>query len=333
MKKKCFLALLAASMFFTGCKDDDNNVPDPVDKNYNVKEFFSNSAGKLVQTFPIKTSELPKTLTLAGGTKITIDDGAFAIGGAPVTGDFTLEVIECVKPSHIVYSGTNTNHISGEILKSDGFIFINAKQGETNVDKNLLKNITVEIKQTDLTRNYTHKWEGIDTAGVGGNQFAWDDFSDDVVVPDPDQPGGIIEEIIAVEGYFPFKLGKLGWFNCDVYWDYGPKKTLFVKITGGPVDFASYQGGTGSTCVFFHGYGDLVVSQLYTPYGTDGVKSYDESMPVGKKGTLLAFSVKEGEFYLAKQEDVTITENLNVTLNMVKSTEKAIQEAIDALDD
>jgi hypothetical protein len=330
MKTKCFLALLAASVFFTGCKDDDDNVPNPVDKNYNVKEFFSSSAGKLVQTFPINTADLPKTLTLGGGTKITIDDGAFAIGGNPITGSFTLEVIECRKPSDIVYSGTNTNFIDGNILKSDGFIFINAKQGETNADKNLLKNITVEIPQTDMGRDWTRVWEGVDTAGVDGNQFAWNEPSEDYVLLD--QPGGIIREIMAEGGYFPFKLGKLGWFNCDIFWEYSNLTTLFVTLTGDPVDFASYQGGTGSTCVFFHGYGDLVVAQLYTPDGANKVKSYDDSMPVGKTGTLLAFTVKEGEFYLATQE-VTISEDLIVTLDMVKTTEKAIQDVIDALDD
>jgi hypothetical protein len=329
MKKNLFLALFAASLIFSGCSDDDPVVP-PVDTNYNAKNFFSKSLEELVQTVTVNTSELPKTFEFDGGTKITVDDGTFAIGGAPITGSFTLEVIECVKPSQIVYSGTNTNLINGEILASDGFIFINAKQGEVNADKNLLKNIDVEIKQIDLTRDWTLLWEGVDTAGVDENQFAWDELSKDAVLPD--QAAGF-GEIMEENGYFPFKLGKLGWFNCDIYWDYGAKTTLFVKITGGPVDFASYQGGTGSTCVFFHGYGDLVVAQLYTPYGTDGVQSYDDSMPVGKKGTLLAFSIKEGKFYLAKQENVEITEDLELTLNMVETTESAIQAAIDALDD
>ncbi|MDR2292235.1 MAG: hypothetical protein LBE11_02015 [Prevotellaceae bacterium] len=331
MKKNFFLAFLAASMFFASCKNDDNNVPDPVDKNYNVKEFFSNSAEQLLQTFPLNTAELPKTLTLEDGVKITVDDGTFAIGGTPITGSFTLEVIECRKPSKIVYSGANTNLINGEILKSDGFIFINAKQGETNVDKNMLKNIIVEMPQVDLDRDWTLIWEGADTAGADRNKFAWTDLSDDAVVPD--EIGGQIGEIIATDGYFPFKLGKLGWFNCDIYWDYSySKTTLFVTLTGNPVNLASFQGETGSTCVFFHGYGDLVVASLYTPNGENGVKSYDDSMPLGKTGTLLAFTIKEGEFYLAKQEDVTITANLNVTLDMVKTTEQAIQDAIDALD-
>jgi hypothetical protein len=329
MKKNLFLALFAASLLLVGCKDDDPVVP-PVDTNYNAKEFFSKSLENLVQTVTVNPSELPKTFEFDGGTKITIEDGTFAIEGVPITGSFTLEVIECVKPSHIVYSGTNTNHIDGNILESDGFIFINAKQGATNADKNLLKNIDVEIPQQDLTRDWTQLWEGVDTAGVDGNQFAWNNLSDDAVLPDQ---GGGFGEIMAKGEYFPFKLGKLGWFNCDIYWNSGSMTTLFVKITGNPVDLADFQGETGSLCVFFHGYGDLVVAQLYTPYGTDGVKSYDDSMPIGKKGTLVAFSIKAGKFYLAKQENVEITEDLELTLNMVETTETAIQAAIDALDE
>lgn len=331
MKTKFFLALfVAGSMIFTGCSDDDP-VPPVVDKNYNVKEFFNKSLEELVQTFDLNTSDLPKTLTLGGGTRIIIDDVTFAIGGVPITGSFTVEVIECLKPSSIVYSGTNTNYIDGRLFASDGFLFIDVKQNGTSVDKNLLKNIDVEIKQTDLTRDWTLLWEGVDTAGIDGNQFAWNNLSDDAVLPD--QTGGF-GEIIAKDGYFPFKLGKLGWFNCDIYWEESaPKTTLTVTLTGGPIELASYQGATGYTCVFFHGYGDLVVAQLYTPAGADKVKSYDDSMPVGKTGTLFAFTVKEGEFYLAKQENVTITADMDVTLNLAKTTESAIQAVIDALDD
>ncbi|MDR1983869.1 MAG: hypothetical protein LBQ28_03480 [Prevotellaceae bacterium] len=114
-----------------------------------------------------------------------------------------------------------------------------------------------------------------------------------------------------------------------------PKVTISVTLTGNTLDLASFQGEEGATCVFFHGYGDLVVAQLYTldESRANTVKSYDDSMPEGKNGTVLAFSVKAGKFYLGKQEDVTISADLNVTLNMVETTEKAIQDAIDALDD
>jgi hypothetical protein len=55
-------------------------------------------------------------------------------------------------------------------------------------------------------------------------------------------------------------------------------------------------------------------------------------MPVGKTGKLFAFTVKEGEFYFAEKE-ITITEDLEVTLNMVETTGRAIQALIDGLDD
>ncbi|MDR0420215.1 MAG: hypothetical protein LBH30_02010 [Prevotellaceae bacterium] len=326
MKTKFFLAILVASMFFLGCSDDDHSG-NPVDVTRTAKDFFSKSVKKLTQTFQINVAELPKTLTLRGGTVITIEDGTFAIGGVPITGTFTLEVIECLKPSDIVYTGTNTNYIYGDILRSYGFIFINAKQGESNVDKNLLKNMDIKIPRQDDTPDWVLLWEGVDTAGDDNDQFAWDYPSDDVVV---DNTG--FGEIMAEGRYFPFKLGKLGWFNCDIYWTYGTKTTMYVNITGNPVDLTSFQGETGSTSVFFHGYGDLVVASLYTLHGTNGVKSYDDSMPIGKKGTLLAISVKDGKFYFAKQDNVEITEDLEITLNMEQTTENAIQAAINALD-
>ncbi|MDR1198631.1 MAG: hypothetical protein LBK94_06415 [Prevotellaceae bacterium] len=328
MRTKFFLALfVAGSMIFTGCSDDDPVNPPVVDKNYNVKEFFSNSREKLVQVIELNTSNLPTTITLDGGTKITIDEGTFAI-----TGSFTVEVIECLKPSSIVYSGTNTNYIDGRLFASDGFLFIDVKQNGTSVDKNLLKNMDVEIP-VNSDRTLTMLWEGVDIAGVDENQFAWNELAEDAILDDQ-FAGGRMEVGANDAGFFFFRLGKLGWFNCDIYWEEpAPKTTLTVTLTGGPIELASYQGATGYTCVFFHGYGDLVVAQLYTPAGTNKVKSYDDSMPVGKTGTLFAFTVKEGEFYLAKQENVTIVADMEVDLDLVKTTEEAIQAAIDALDD
>jgi len=328
MKKKFILAIFMVSIFSLSCSNDDDVK---IDKNYNVKDFFNKAKKNSVQTFNLNTSELPKTITLAGGSRITIEPGTFAKGGVAITGAFTVEVREFMKASDMVLGGTNTNLAYGVILKSHGFIHLDVKQGETSVDQNFLKNIDVELKQPqNVDGDWTQLWEGTETAGADGDQFAWDDLSADAIVSE--QTGGGMMEILGKGDYFPFKLGKLGWFNCDVYWDYGNKTTVRVRIEGNPVQLANFEGETGYTCVFFHGNGDLVVAQLYTVEGDNVVKSYDDSMPIDKVGTLVAFTVKEGRFYLAKQENLKITQDLAVTLTLTETTEAGIQAAINALD-
>jgi hypothetical protein len=61
------------------------------------------------------------------------------------------------------------------------------------------------------------------------------------------------------------------------------------------------------------------------------VKSYDNSMPIGVNGRLLVFAIKDGKFYMVK-EDVTITANMAKSLTLVETTETALQAEIAALD-
>src|SRR6478672_6540681 len=142
MKKINFTsALLIVLLAFTACKKDKT---DKVSRAQNAKQF-TETFGPQKQTLSFNTSELPKTLNLSGGTKITIQPNSFTINGSPATGAVTIEAFEMLKRSDILLSGTNTNHISGALLKSDGFIYINAKVNGVDVDKALAAPVRIAI--------------------------------------------------------------------------------------------------------------------------------------------------------------------------------------------
>jgi hypothetical protein len=344
MKTKFFSALILASIFFVGCYVDDDNLNGP-DKNYNASAFFDEFSKDSKQTFDLNTSDLPKTVTLKGGTKINIKPGTFTKGGVPITGNFTLEVKEVLKRSDIIFNGTNTNYIDGKPLLSDGFLYINAKDKDgAAVDTLLAKNLQVEIPRTrDLgTGVSTQLWEGTEEAGESKDQFAWDEFPKDGI-NDEERVDGENQQFAWVwsdqgSTVFSFSLGKLGWFNCDIYWtSSNGMTTVRVTITGQLGGLASYQGYTGFTFVFFCGKGDNVISQLYSPFsstveGALGAQSYVNSMPIGKEGKLIVFSIKEGEFTFGTKENVTITANLDLTVDLKPATKEQIQAAIEALD-
>ena len=94
---------------------------------------------------------------------------------------------------------------------------------------------------------------------------------------------------------------------------------------------ASFRAFGGETFVFFCAKGSNVAAQLYTPNGTNKVKSYDNMMPIGSEGRMLAFSIKDGRYYYAAQE-TTISANQNVVLTLAETTEAAVQAAINSLD-
>ena len=320
MKKQLLAAVLlvCSLVSITACKkkkDDPNNVTTTSDMN-NAKDFVE-KYGAQKQTFNFNTSELPKTFTLAGGTQITLQPGSLTIAGVPVTGALTLEAYEVLKRSTAIFTGTNTNHVTGAPLISDGFFYLNIKQNETSVDEMMSLPYNVKM-QTEREGEWTDIWIGDVNEQ---NQMIWQ----------PPMNGGG-DSVKALDSVFNFSLRELGWVNCDVFYEYNnPKTTITVTTLNNPGAMATYLGGTGETFVLFCAQGENVVAQLYTPAGINTVKSYDETMPIGVTGRLFAFSIKDGKCYLAKQ-DVTISANMMSTLSLAEVTEEVLADEIEALD-
>jgi len=316
MKKFNLLSGLFLTTFviFSACKKDEI-------KNTNIAnnaQEFTQKFGAKTQSFKINVSELPQTLSLKGGTKITFPAGSLTKNGIPVTGEVTVEAMEMLKRSDVIFSGTNTNHSSGAPLQSDGFIFIDVKANGESVDKNLAKPVNIKIPAN--RDGGTQLWEGVQN---DQKQMAWQ-------APRPAN-GAAQVDVKAENNQFAFNFGTLGWINCDVFWNYSnPKTTVRVEVLNNPGTMATFRGYSGDTFVFFCAKGSNVAAQLYTPDGANKVKSYDDMMPVGVEGRLLSFSIKDGKYYIAKK-DITITANLNESLTLVETSENNIQTEINAL--
>lgn len=318
MKKLNLTATLLISLIgFTACKK--NNV-DPINEVQTAKDF-TQKLGSQQQNFTLKNSELPKTLSLSNGTKITIQPNSFTMNGQAVTGDVVIEAYEMLSRSAIMFSGTNTNHISGSPLISQGFIFVDAKVNGQSVDKTLQKPLNIKIPAKG--EDFTQIWAGVENIG-DINQMAWQ--------APGDAAGQNQREVKSINNEFVFDFGQLGWVNCDIFYNAtAPKTTVKVTVLNNPGNMATFRGFTGETFVFFCANGDNVVAQIYTPDGANKVKSYDNSMPIGSEGKLIAFSIKDGKYYFAKK-DITITADMNESLTLTETTEANVQAEITALD-
>lgn len=317
------LVMIALLSFTTACKKDSN----PNGNLANTSKEFTEKFGAQKQSIQINASALPQTVTLAGGSKIVFPVGSLTKGGSPVTGNVTLEAYEVLKRSTVLFTGTNTNHASGAPLSSDGFIFIDVKANGSSVDQNLA--IPVKISIPAKRNGATQLWVGVDQQNqplqaAAANQMAW---------AAPKQANGVgMKEVQATQNAFTFDFGSLGWINCDVFYNYtNPKTTVTVEVLNNPGSMASFRAFSGETFVFFCAKGSNVAAQLYTPNGSNKVKSYDDMMPIGSEGRMLAFSIKDGRYYYAAQE-TTISANQNVVLTLTETTEAAVQAAITSLD-
>lgn len=320
--KNLLIPILCICAIISSCSSDEKKYHDV---NYHAKEFIQESKDKLKQTVKINTADLPKDITLSEGIKLTIPKDTFTKNGVAVTGEITLEAYEMFKPSNIIFSGTNTLHTSGQVLESDGFFYLDAKQNGISLDKNLANSIYVSVPKTVENRYYTQLWVGVEDAGPNENQFAWDD-------PDREDFPNMQENWIEGKGSFEFAIGKLGWFNCDIIWKPDVEKTtVTVALTGNVGKLASYLSLDGDTYVIFCAKKALAIVQLYTKMNETTVKSYDDSMPVGETGRMIAFSVKEGVFSYAEKE-VTITKDMQLTLDLKEITKDRLESSLKALD-
>jgi hypothetical protein len=323
------LAIAALMLFTVACKKDkDSNGTNNLANNAHQ---FVDEFGPKAQLSTIDASTLPKTITLAGGTKVTIPAGGLKVGGVAVTGNITVQAIEVLKRSDVLFFGGNTNHISGAPLASDGFIYVDIKSNGVSVDRNLSVPLKIEIPAKRA--GVTQLWEGVNANGVPlapgeANQMAWQAPKRDV----PNGGANGAQEVAPVNGFYSFNWGTTGWVNCDMLYAYtNPKTTVTVTVANNPGAMASYHSFSGETYVFFCAKNSPVAAQLYTPAGTNMVKSYDNTMPIGVEGKMLSFSVKDGKYYLASQE-ITISANQALTLTLVETSEAAVQAAISSLD-
>lgn len=315
MKKQSLAALFIAVTLFAACKKND--APPPANPVQDTRDLLE-KIGPQLQSFTFSASDLPKTISLKGGVKVTFPAGSLTKNGVAVTGNISVEAVELLKRSDIVLFGANTNHISGAPLQSDGSFLVDVKANGEKVDQQLKVPIRVEVPAK--RDGGTQLWVGADT--VQGNQFAWQ----------PPRQGAGQVDVKMENNKFTFDFGMLGWVNCDIFWSWAnPKTTVKVSVPNNPGSMASFRAFSGETFVFFIAKNANVVAQLYTPDGANRVKSYDNMMPVGAEGRLVAFSIKDGKYYFVKK-DITISNGMDEALTLAETTESAIQAEITALD-
>lgn len=302
-----------------------SNEGDELEKHFQASDFIKENLAGAKQVFTCQVSDQPRTLDLGNGLTLSIPGGdVFTRDGVPITGEYTVEVLAMLKPSAVILAGMNTNWESG-YLESDGFFNVNVVQGGQDVDPVTLQFLPVSVPTEKEDGVVTLLWEG----NVEDNgKFAWQEIADTLVntLEDFDELA-----VFSSKGSFSFGFKKLGWINCDIFWEASEKATITVALTGQVGTLANYQGYDGDTFVFFKAKDMNVVAQLYTGVDATTVKSYDDSMPIGREGTLIAFSIKDGEYSLASKE-ITVNGGLQETLDLQPVTKEALLAAIEALD-
>ena len=320
--KQFFLSILCAGVLFSACSNDneDNN------KNYQARDFIAENLLKATKTVELQVSDQPQEI-VHNGVKVTIPGGnVFTKNGVPITGKYTVKLVTMLKPSDIILSATNTNYRSSAYLESDGFFRISVLKDDQEVDPITGDFLSVSIPTDKEDGALTVIWEGDLN---NDKQFAWQEVADTLL----DNRGNTDQGwAVSFNKTFNFGFKKLGWFNCDIFWSSTTNNTtVAVNLSGQFGELANYQGYSGDTFVFFKPNTSRVIAQLYTKINNSSVRSYENSIPIATQGTLLAFSIKDGEYSYATKE-IEITADLQESLELLPTTKEAVLANLAALD-
>lgn len=314
MKKLLTYGLIAGVLSLAACRESETIYiypPSPMDD----AQDFVTKYGPELQTFSMFTTELPKTVTLNNGTKITVPHAAIQKNGNYVSGEITVEAYEMLKRSDIILGGINTNHFDGSPIESQGILSVNILSANKNADRNLLNLMSVSFPSGQAGHM---KISSGNTNANGTGCMAWG----------PD----MLDSINSDGSVYSFQTMKIGWLNCGMYYAHDMASgNLTVTLENNPGNIASYRGEQGNTFVYFCPAGRKVAMQLHLPAGTDKVKSKDNMMPVGSTGKLVSFSVKDRKFYYAEKE-INTTENGAETLVLAEVSIDVLLTKIRALD-
>ena len=260
------------------------------------------------------------------GTQIYFPPNAIGLNGQPVTGNVDIELIEIYDKGNAVLLDMSTTgkkpNGDEEALNTRGEFFLNAKQGETQLE--LLSPV------------------GIRDRGVSPQDFevmnvfrAGDQLEDDDKWEEADEnDDGETDQANGHEGEGPtgepvmnyiFDVSSFGWTNLDRWYGFtGPKTTLFVDVPDGFNEtnsnvYLSYDGETG-----------LAKMDIWDPNQEMFTEHYG-SLPIGKEVHFIMIADIDGQLYAKIQGNTIVDNHIEVMDNLQPISEADLTAAINAL--
>jgi hypothetical protein len=316
LNKYAALLLAAIAILSTSCgKKETTRVTTPA--TISLKTFYE-AYGTKKQTFTVNTADLPKEITLTGGTTITFRPNSFTKNGSLVTGDLSVEVIEVLKRSDMILSGTNTNY-KDDMLESKGFLYISVKSNGAEVDEDLKEPMYIMLPETTpskINNIRTPLFQGNENSD-GSGQFAWQLPAGDTLFAE-----GLQSEM--------FGWMKLKWVNCDEFTDLPePKTSLHITVENAGWDLTKSLGLTGNCTIFFCPKGYNSAIKLYGTASPSTLITQNR-IPIGMTGKLVMMMIKDGKHFFV-QEEINVKPDVTHNLAAVEMNAEDLKKEVEKL--
>jgi hypothetical protein len=271
------------------------------------------------QSFKVKANE---DIKIKGkeGTIIKISKNSLINNmGKIVNREIEIELKEFYKKADIISSNLHTMS-GGEILETGGMIYISASSSGEKLK--LKKGAEMEIEFASK-----NKIQGMETfIGLQHDQINWVQQYTSVPLMESEPLldiayvgyGGdtaVINELAKVDKMI-LKSNELGWINCDRFYKVENKTDLIVDIDTKykPVVRLVFKDINSVMPGFYSGDKKIVLN----------------SIPVGLKATLIAFSLVNDEPYFASK-DIVISKDQKKNMTLIKTTMTALKDDLQKL--
>jgi len=305
------------------------------------------------QIFKI-TSEKPSVVTGRKGTKISINpNDLITESGKPLGQNIEVEVKELTNQGQLLSSNAQTVS-DGKLLISGGAYFIGMTSNGEQLKLKEGKNLSVQFpklsdkemalfygQRNDLGQmNWLKATETFKTTRPPVNtQPTTDsaknssdyperksdieaimDYVDSGYNPTPEEKERNIQQgknyIVSQKVYDEIGISKLGWINCDRFWEVENTTELYASFNS--------QDSIKNANVYLVFKNINSVIQAY--YYSDKSPQF-ENMPIGYKARLIAYTVKDEKVF-AYSTDLTITKGQKLTLNLKEINDKDFKKLI-----
>lgn len=330
---KAAMLISIISITLVECKKDTletqvtplNNTP-PVTY-ASLQDFFDENAAP-VQTVTINAAT-GGTFTSPQGTVVTIPANAFVTsGGAPITGNVTVEFKDIYTPSDMILSNMPTQTATGPLV-SGGEFFIDVAVGGNPVALAPGANITVNQPTMGVPvdpgmmpyvfNTDSAVWQAPVATAPTFTILPGDSTTTNIPGTKPDSIGftanGYIYQVLSLDPW--------AWHNADRPLTGSGFTTLTVNINN--IDSTSIDYNTNVYLVFTGINSTVSIYQDWSSF--DFPYSY---APIGLQCTVVALSIEDGKVY-SSFTPITIGTNQTVNISVTETTTDAFKTALDAL--
>lgn len=312
-----FVFLLSMMAFYQCTNDDGLYNPNNGGDQYTFENFaeLHDSISSDTIKFQITDPSSDTTLTGEKGIRLVFPANSCSIGsGGTAVAPYTVELIEIFKRGEMIAQNIQT-YSDHDPLVSGGMFWVRVT--DSNGAELLLNGVQAILpKQTDATGYETSMqyFTGNNQTAPSGPVLSWGPGNSDLS----------FDEEAGANGEYTIWSIMGGWSNCDAFYNLTDSGATQFKVkVSNALDYTN-------TKVFF-ALNDFSTVAALTTIDGDALKTYEESIPMGASGKLIAISLIDDKLYFASQE-VTIAGNDSFEMEVQEGTVAQLETLLATLD-